>query len=306
MKISVVFPAYNEQENLENLHKRVAAVADSLSKYSFEFIFVDDASKDRTPIVIQQLHQKDARVKTIRFSRNCGSHAALSAGLSHCRGDCAIVLAADLQDPPELIPLFIDHWQQGNKLVWGVREARLGEKKSTKFFSKLYYKLLNWMTNVKLPPSGADIFLADRAVIDAFKTVTEKHTSVFMTLAWIGFQQSEFYYVKEARVAGKTKWSLSKKIKLMLDSVLAFSDIPIRYMSILGFLVAFLGFLYAIYVLWCYLTGFPAAGWSSLMVAILVVGGVQMMMLGVLGEYLWRTFDESRQRPRYIIEYKID
>ena len=149
-------------------------------------------------------------------------------------------------------------------------------------------------------------FLADRAVIDAFKQVTEKHTSVFMTLAWLGFKQSTIGYVKKKRFSGVSKWSFGRKIKLTIDSLLSFSDIFIRYMSVLGILTAFLGFTYALYVLWGYLYGSTVEAWSSLIVVVLVIGGIQMMMLGILGEYLWRTFDESRRRPRYIIEYKRD
>ena len=170
----------------------------------------------------------------------------------------------------------------------------------------MYYTLMNWLTSVKMPPLGADVFLADRVVIDAFKGVTEKHTSIFMTLAWLGFDQRTIYYVKKKRHFGHSKWTLDKKIKLAIDSLLAFSDIPIRYMSVLGFLTAGLGFAYALYVFWCYVNGSPVDGWSSLIVAILVVGGIQMVMLGVLGEYIWRTFDESRKRPRYVIEYILD
>ncbi|OGX21271.1 MAG: glycosyltransferase, partial [Omnitrophica WOR_2 bacterium GWC2_45_7] len=267
---------------------------------------VDDASTDQTPEILKVLHQKDERVKMIRFARNCGSHAALSAGLHHCKGESAIVLAADLQDPPELIGRLLEAWQQGAKIVWGARSKREGETASTTFLSKTYYRTMNWLTSVKMPPSGADVFLADRSVIEAFKQVTEKHTSIFMTLAWLGFRQTTIYYVKQARFSGRSKWTVRKKIKLTIDSLLAFSDVFVRYMSFLGFFTAVLGFIYAAHVLWTFIHGSPVEGWSSLMVAILVIGGVQMMMCGVLGEYLWRTFDESRRRPRYIIEYKIE
>jgi len=304
--ISVIFPAYNEADNLEVLYHALIEVISTIKKYDFEFIFVDDCSVDQTPEILKQLHKKDKRVKTIRFSRNCGSHAALMAGLENCRGDCAIVLAADLQDPPELISQLMERWESGAKIVWGIRKTREGESPSTKFFSTLYYALMNKLTIVDLPPKGADVFLADRVVIDSFREIRDKHTSVFMTLAWLGFPQSSLEYVKKERLAGISKWTLGKKIKLTLDSLLAFSDVPIRYMSVLGFLTAGMGFVYALYVVWCHINGSPVEGWSSLIVAILVVGGIQMMMLGILGEYLWRTYEESRQRPQYVIEYKID
>lgn len=303
--ISVIFPTFNEQDNLPVLYKRVHDTADKISGHDFEFIFVDDSSTDNTPEVLQKLHDKDNRVKIIRFARNCGSHAAISAGLTECRGDCAVVLAADLQDPPEILISLVEQWKDGVRIVWGARRKRLGEKFSTKFFSRLYYLIMNYLTTVKVPPLGADIFLADRVVLEAFKKVNEKHTSVFMVLAWLGFNQSTIQYVKEARLSGKSKWSLGQKIRLTLDSLLAFSDIFIRYMSVLGILTAFIGFVYSLFVLWGSINGAPIEGWSALIIVILVIGGIQMIMLGVLGEYLWRTFDESRKRPRFIVEYKI-
>ena len=304
--ISVIFPVFNEEENLEALHKRLESVVLKISNQRFEFIFVDDCSTDKTPEILKTLNRKDPRVKTIRFARNCGSHAALRAGLNYCQGECAIILAADLQDPPELIPRLMEEWRNGYKLVWGVRAKREGEKPSTKFFSRMYYAIMNWLTTVNMPSSGADVFLADRAVINAFKQITEKHTSVFMALAWLGFSQTAIGYVKQARHRGIPKWTLGKKFKLTIDSLLSFSDVPIRYMSVLGFLVALAGFTYAIYIVWQYFChSNPVEGWKWLMVSIFVIGGIQMMMLGVLGEYLWRTFDESRKRPQFIVDYII-
>lgn len=304
--ISVVFAVYNEEENLDALYQRLTEAVSGLTGYTFEFIFVDDCSGDKTPRILSDFHKHDQRVQVIRFARNAGSHAALRAGLNHARGDCAIVLAADLQDPPEVITRLIKPWCGGAKIVWGVRVKREGESFSTRFFSALYYRLMNWLTNIKMPPLGADVFLADKIVLNAFRKITEKHTSVFMTMAWLGFTQASVGYVKNARTKGKSKWTLSKKIKLLVDSVLAFSDIPIRYMSVLGFLTAGTGFMYALYVFWSFIHGSPVEGWSSLIVAVLVVGGVQMMMLGILGEYLWRTFDESRKRPQYVVEYVLE
>ncbi len=304
--ISIIFPTYNEEQNLETLAKRLDSALFSIQGYRFQFIFVDDGSTDQTPEILRRWQTRDPRVKVIRLARNFGSHAALAAGLSYCTGDCAIVLAADLQDPPEMIGQLLKAWENKAKIVWAVRTDRRGEKALTKFFSRMYYRLMNWLTTVKMPPLGSDVFLADQIVLKAFRQVTEKHSSVFMTLAWLGFPQATITYVKEARPAGRSKWTLARKLTLTLDSFLAFSDIPIRYMSILGFLTALFGFMYAIYVFGSYLKGLPVQGWSSLIVAILVVGGIQMMMLGILGEYLWRTFDESRKRPRYIVEYTLE
>lgn len=305
--ISLIFPAFNEQENLEELHHRLQTTIGNIKEHGFELIFIDDGSSDRTPEILRKLHEQDKRIKVIRFARNFGSHAALAAGLHFCRGDCAIVLAADLQDPPDLIERLLAEWKKGTKIVWGARVKREGESRRTQLFSQLYYKLINWLTTVRMSSLGTDVFLADRRVITAFRQVSEKHTSIFMMLAWLGFSQTTIEYVKQARYKGVSKWGMGKKIKLAIDSILAFSDIPIRYISVLGFITALLGFLYALFIFWAYLVhGIPVQGWSSLMVVILVIGGIQMIMLGILGEYLWRAFDESRKRPRYVIEYTIE
>ena len=302
--ISIIIPAFNEEKNLIELHQRLSAVLAKIPTQVFEILFIDDASTDNTPAILKGLCERDKRVSFIRFARNGGSHAALSCGLHACRGDAAIVLAADLQDPPEIINNMLNQWQGGAKIIWGIRSKREGEGALTKICSQCYYRLINSLTNVKLPPMGADVFLADRVVVDRFREVKEKHTSVFMVLAWLGFKQSSFEYVKGSRHAGVSKWTLGKKIKLALDSVLAFSDVPVRAISFLGVFTALLGFFYALAITWNYFNGHPVEGWSILMAVVLIIGGVQMIMFGILGEYLWRTFDESRQRPRYVIEYK--
>jgi len=303
--ISLIFPAFNEEDNLELLYDKVNAVISKITNSKFEIIFVDDCSTDKTPEILQQLHKKDNRIKIIRFARNCGTHAALKAGLNYAQGDCAIAMSADLQDPPELIAQLLEKWKSGAKIVWGVRSE--GKHSKVSLFSKLYYIAINKLTSVKMPPLGADVFLIDRVAIEAFKQISEQHTSIFMTLAWLGFTQENIEYSKEMRHKGTSKWTLSKKVKLLIDSILSFSYAPIRYMSALGFITALLGFLYAMLVIFRYIfLDVPVAGWSSLIIVILVLGGIQMIMLGVLGEYLWRTLDESKKRPSYIIEYSVD
>jgi len=304
--ISIVFPTFNEQENIEALCERVNRVAEKIPNQKCEFIFVDDCSLDQTPSILKNLHAKDSRVKVIRFARNCGGHAAIAAGLQYAQGECVIALAADLQDPPEMIIDLLAAWQTGAKIVWAARKERRGESLSVRLFSRIYYGLINLLTDIKMPSLGVDVFLVDRVVVEAFKQMPEKHTSIYMALAWLGFPQVTITYVKEPRQHGKSSWSLNKKIKLMMDSLLAFSDILIRYMSVFGLITAFLGFAYAAWIIIRYFFFSVAVqGWASLIVAIFVIGGIQMMMLGVLGEYLWRTFDESRKRPRFVIEYKI-
>ncbi len=220
--ISLVFPTYNEQGNLEELYRQLTAVIDQIRGEEFEFIFVDDCSADRTPEILKELNQKDPRVRTIRFAKNSGSHAALSTGLAEAKGDCAIVLAADLQDPPEIIVQLLEEWKKGAQTVWGARKERQGESFSTQLFAKIYYFLVNRLTPVRLPPEGADVFLADRKVLEALKKIPEKHSSIFMAVAWLGFKQATIFYVKESRHAGKSKWTFKRKMKLAADSLLNF------------------------------------------------------------------------------------
>lgn len=300
--ISLIFPTYNEQDSLLVLYSHLVSLAASLPEHNFEFIFVDDCSTDKTPNILQDLQQQDARVKLIRFSRNCGSHAAVSAALSFCNGDIAIMLAADLQDPPEIIPSLLEQWKKGYKVVWGVRKTREGEKFLTLACSRLFYFLMNHLTDISQPPTGADVFLLDRAVIEAFKKSPEKNTSVYMLIAWLGFPQTYITYVKEARHAGTSKWTTSKRLKLFFDSLISFSYVPLRFMSLMGVISAFLGLLYSLVVFCNAIRGIPIQGWASLMIVVLFLGGFQMAMMGMLGEYLWRTYDETRGRPRYVIE----
>lgn len=220
--ISLVFPTYNEEENLNKLYAELVSVTDKITGENFEFIFVDDCSADRTPEILRELNNKDPRVKTIRFAKNSGSHAALSAGLGAAQGQCAMVMAADLQDPPEIIVQLLAEWKKGAQTVWGARKKRQGESFFTQLFAKIYYFLVNYLTPVRLPPEGADVFLADRKVLEALRNIPEKHSSIFMAVAWLGFKQATVYYVKEARHGGKSKWTLKRKLKLAFDSLVNF------------------------------------------------------------------------------------
>ena len=274
----------------------------------WEWIIVDDHSTDTTPTVIDELCKKDERVKSVRFSRNFGSHSAILAGLKFCSGDCVVVMASDLQDPPEFIPRLLDEWQKGNDVVWAVRKHRENISFMTSFLSQMYNRLLRGMSSLKdTPTKGADMWLMDRKVVRAVISDPELHTSIVALIRWMGFNQSTITYVKEARQFGKSKWSIAKKITHAINTFVASTVLPIRYMTYLGFLTSALGFLYAVVVLVNYFFfSNPSPGWTSLMIVLLIMGGLQMIMLGVLGEYLWRTYEESRQRPRYIIEKFIN
>lgn len=302
VRISVIIPVYNEEENIPRLYERLSEVLEGLPSYAFEVIFVDDGSTDKTLGLLKDLASKDKRIERIRFSRNFGSHAAIKAGLNFCHADAAIMLAGDLQDSPEIILSLIKKWQTGCKVVWAVRKMRKGVSISVQLFSRLYYTLMNHLTHVKQPLDGADCFIIDRVVVESFKQSAEKNTSIFMLISWFGFSQGYVEYVKGAREHGKSKWNYSKRLKLFIDSVVSFSYRPIRFMSFVGIVSALIGFMYGIIVLINSILEKPVPGWSSLMIVLLILGGFQMTMMGVLGEYIWRIYDESRKRLPYVIE----
>jgi dolichol-phosphate mannosyltransferase len=302
-----VVAAFNEEGNLPLLYQRIKALAWEELGVAHEIVFVDDHSRDNTPKVLQELAERDPVVRVLRFSKNFGSHKAFTAGLENCSGDAAVILAADLQDPPETIPLLLARWRAGAKVVWAVRAARHGEAGSTKLLSRFYWFLMRRYAEVEPPKEGADYLLVDRQVMDVLKTSPEKHTSLLALIQWMGFDQDFITYEKQARHSGRSKWTVRKKLKLALDSFVSFSYAPIRLMTVVGVLFAFSGFAYAILVaVRALLYGSAVQGWPALMCVVLIVGGVQLVMLGVLGEYLWRTFDETRGRPRYIIEKRTN
>lgn len=303
--ISVVTPAFNEAENLPELYQHLRHVLDNI-KIEWEWIVVDDHSSDETFGILTRLAGQDERVRGFRFSRNFGSHIAIACGLNHAQGDCAIVMAADLQDPPEMLPDVLTKWREGAHVVWAARGPREGEKASTLAFARLYYFLMRRIVGIReIPASGSDFFLVDRRVIHALRQFNESNLSILALISWMGFRHATIGYTKQVRIHGRSGWSLGKKFKLVLDSIMSFSYLPIRLMSYTGLLAALLGLVYAGVVIANALSGKGVEGWSSLMVIILIFGGAQMLMMGVLGEYLWRALSEARQRPRYIIEATV-
>jgi len=300
--LTVVTPAYNEAQNLPTLYSCLREVLEG-QPLNWEWIVVDDHSSDSTFDVLDELARREPRLRAIRFARNFGSHSAITCGLRHARGDCAVVIAADLQDPPKLLPQLLEGWRAGSQVVWAVRDGRERGGGNNAFFSRLYYFLMRRVVGIKeMAPTGADFLLIDRRVIDALAQFNESNVSILALVTWMGFRQSSITYIKQARLHGSSGWNLEKKLKLVVDSVTSFTYVPIRVMSYVGFVVALLGLLYAVFIVLHALRGSPPSGWSSLMVGVLLLGGVQMIMLGVLGEYLWRALDESRHRPRYLIE----
>ncbi|HEY1793754.1 MAG TPA: glycosyltransferase family 2 protein [Opitutaceae bacterium] len=307
IRLSVVVAAFNEEGNLPILLERVRALDWAALRLAPEIVFVDDHSTDRTQQILAGFAAASSDVKVLRFSKNFGSHKAFSAGLEHCTGDAAVILAADLQDPPEVIPALVSKWREGAKVVWAVRSIREGESAVTKALSRCYYMLMRRFSDVPPPVQGADFLLVDRSVIRELRGAPEKHTSLLSLIQWMGFDQAEVTYAKAARLSGRSKWTLQKKVKLAIDSFVSFSYAPVRLSSACGLVFAAGGFTYAVYLaLRALIYGNPVQGWSSTMCVILIVSGVQLSMLGIFGEYLWRTFDEARGRPRYVIEKRIN
>ncbi|MCI0469387.1 MAG: glycosyltransferase family 2 protein [Nitrospirae bacterium] len=297
--VSIIIPVLNEEDNLKALYERLCAIEEN-PEYAFEFIFVDDGSTDDTVNILAELSTLNPKVKILRLSRNFGSHAACLAGLMNAKGDACIFMSADMQEPPEMIRQLISQWKNGYEVVMGLREGKVG------LFSRLYYFLVRRFALKNMPESGTDVFLIDRKVAAAVSGMREKNTSIFGLILWSGFKQLFIPYNREKRKAGVSKWTLGKKIKLFVDTFVSFSYFPIRLISIIGILFALIGFIYASIVVFNRLFFYETIeGWTSLMVVLLVVSGVQMLMFGILGEYLWRNFDESRKRPPFIISERI-
>jgi dolichol-phosphate mannosyltransferase len=297
--LSIVTPAFNEAANLPTLYDRLLAVMREVGG-DWEWIIVDDHSRDDTFTVIEGLAVRDARVRGFRLSRNSGSHVAITCGLHQVDGDAAVMMAADLQDPPETMAAMVARWHNGAQVVWATRRVQPGEV-SHKGFAALYYWMMRRLVGMKeMPARGADFFLLDRVVLDAFRRFPERNVSVLALITWLGFRQEFIEYDKQPRLAGQSGWTLARKIKLVVDSVTSFSSFPIRVCTFAG--VAFVAcalvsFAFALALL-------PQLGGAVLLLLSLIVGlaGVQLVAVGLVGEYVWRALEESRRRPPYLIE----
>ena len=301
--LSIITPAFNEEQNIPCLYKQLVVLLEN-NAINFEWIIIDDCSHDNTFAEAKAIAGRDMRVRVFSFSRNFGSHAALRCGLAQCRGDLALVMAADMQDPPDVISELLAAFNDDFDIVWAVRTQRNGEARSTKFFSRLFYWIMKHVVGLQNQPSeGADCFCVTRKVIDALLQFRERNINIFALLCWLGFSQRQIKYVKQARQHGSSGWTLRKKFKLAVDSITSFSFLPIRLLSLCGCLVAFAGFSYALVIIVHSLLGdTPVGGWASLMVVILILSGTILIMIGALGEYVWRNLDEARGRPLYIID----
>jgi glycosyltransferase involved in cell wall biosynthesis len=302
---SVVVPCLNEEGTLEAFCERVKPVLDDLFE-NWEIVFVDDGSTDRTPALLRELHSRDERLRGLCLSRNFGSHVAIAAGLDHVRGDVAVIMAADLQDPPEVIPELLAKWREGYEIVWAARDAR-EDPFLRRVLARIFYGLVARMALPGTPRTGTGSFsLLDRTVVEAFRRFEERNRLTFGIVAWTGFAQTQVPYTRAARHAGQSKWSASLLVKAGIDTFVSFSYIPLRFISYFGMTVSVLAFLFGCYVVVDYLlNGVGLRGWPSLMAAILFLGGAQLITLGIIGEYLWRVSEEAKRRPLYLVRDRV-
>jgi dolichol-phosphate mannosyltransferase len=302
--ISIVVPVFNNAASLPDLLERFQALTARNENDQFEFIFVDDGSFDNSFSVLESLLQKEARLRIVKLSRNFGSNAALLAGLAQSRGDAVAAIAADLQDPPELIDAMLAEWRQGHKVVLAARQSR-GDEFLTTLLADTFYALFRRFAIRTMPRHGFDFFLIDRQLRDLINNIQENNAYLMGLILWLGFSPKVLYYHRQAREKryGRSMWTTARKIKYFLDSFVAFSYFPVRAASVIGILLSAAGLIYAAIVIALRLgTSVQPEGWASLMIVVLIVSGVQMLMIGILGEYLWRNLDETRRRPRFIVE----
>ena len=301
--ISVIVPCMNEEQVIVQTNDRLVSVLGAIDGIDYEVIYVDDGSSDETPGLLDKLQAANPNIGYIRLSRNFGHQLAITAGIEHARGDAAIVIDADLQDPPEVIPEMIEKWRMGYHVVYGTRTERVGESKFKTGTAKAFYRLLNRLSDVKIPLDTGDFRLMDRKVIDAFLSMPETHRFVRGMVAWAGFNQIALPYRRDARAAGTTKYPIRKMLRFALDGVASFSLAPLRFMTLMGFTtsaLAMMGILYAL--LARLLTDNWVPGWAATFIAFLFLGGIQLMSMGIIGEYIGRIYAEVKSRPLYLIQ----
>lgn len=304
--LSVVVPVYNEEEVLQEFYNRLVKVLTAFGK-PHEILFINDGSRDGTLAILKKMASADSSVKIVSFSRNFGHQVAITAGVDRAAGDAVVVIDADLQDPPELIPLLAGKWQSGFDVVYAKRKKRLHETIFKTISAKVFYRAIRMITGIDMPVDVADFRLISRRAVDALKKIRERHRYVRGLVCWIGFKQAEVTYVRDKRYAGKTKYSLPKMVGFSLEGITSFSIMPLRIATFLGFSCAIISFIYVARIF--YITVVlqkTVKGWPSLMVVVLLLGGVQLIAIGLLGEYIGRIFDETKDRPLYLIEEEIN
>ena len=301
-KISIIIPAYNEEESLPLLYERLEKLMNSIENYEFEILFVNDGSRDNTINLIKEYREKDNRISYVDFSRNFGKEIAMIAGLDYAKGDCVIFMDADLQDPPELIPELIKYWEEGYDDVYAKRTSRKGETWLKKFTSKMYYRVLQSLTNVPIQKDTGDFRLLDKRCVNALKKMRESQRNSKSMFSWIGYKKKEVLYDRDPRVAGQTKWNYKKLIDLAIDGITSFTTSPLRistYISIPTFMALFVYFIYVIVK--CIVTNTAIQAFQAIILLILFFSGIQILLFGIIGEYLGRIFNESKNRPLYLV-----
>ncbi len=309
MYISVIIPCFNEEKVIEKTYERLKDVFKNNEISDYEFLFVNDGSKDNTLNILKNISKIDRNVKVLSFSRNFGHQCAVSAGINECKGDLAIIIDADLQDPPELIPELIKVYEKERaNVIYCVRKERKGETFFKKFTASMFYKVLNMLSEVDIPLNTGDFRLIDRKVIDTFKKMPERNKFIRGMISWIGFKQIPFYYVREERFAGETKYPFKKMIKFAFTGIFYFSKKPLKLSLNLGFFSILIGLFLSIYVIVARFSGLISTvpGWASIIISVIFFGGIQLFTIGVLGEYIGNIFDEVKKRPEYIIEQRIN
>jgi dolichol-phosphate mannosyltransferase len=300
--LSIVIPVFNESEVIHASYERMRKVLSSLDRFLYEIVFVDDGSKDDSYQKLVQLAHRDPNVRLVKFSRNFGHQTAITAGIDMARGDAVVVIDADLQDPPEVIRAFIAKWEQGYDVVYGIREKREGETKLKLMTATLFYRILRTLVKIDIPVDTGDFRLMSRRAVEKFKQLREKDRFVRGLVSWVGFRQTGVYYARDKRHAGTTKYPFRKMLKFALDGITSFSSTPLKLATWMGYLASLLGFLYACSVFIQKALGYTVQGWATIMIGILFIGGVQLICIGIMGEYVGRIFDEIKQRPLYVVE----
>jgi len=300
--LSVIVPVFNEQEVLHELYRRLTQVLDGIGGQA-EILFVNDGSSDYSLVQLQELQASDARIAILDLSRNFGKEIAMTAGLDHARGDAVVIIDADLQDPPELIPQMIEEWRHGFDVVYAQRRSRAGESTLKKTTASLFYRIMKRISRVQIPVDTGDFRLLSRRAVDALAGLRERHRFMKGLFAWIGYPQKAIPYDRDARHDGNSKWSYLALWNFALEGITSFSTLPLKVATYLGTFTAFGAFSYGLFIIFDTLFfGNPVAGYPSLLVVVLFLGGIQLMALGVIGEYLGRMFDETKGRPLYLIK----
>ncbi len=301
-KITIIIPAYNEEESLPMLYERLNKLMEEMSNYEFEVLFVNDGSKDKTIDIIKNLREKDKRICYVDFARNFGKEIAMIAGLDYATGDCVVFMDADLQDPPELIPELVKYWEEGYDDVYAKRRSRKGETWLKKFTSKMYYRVLQHLTKVEIQEDTGDFRLLDRRCVNALKKLRESQRNTKSMFSWIGYKKKEVLYDRDPRVAGSTKWNYGKLIDLAIDGITSFTTSPLRlatFIAIPTFIVLFIYFIYVIAKTFVVHEAIQA--FQAIILLILFFSGIQILLFGIIGEYLGRIFNETKNRPLYLV-----